>query len=232
MDPDYVSVADYVKHEARRRLLRARKDHARRDSLSLLERDCHAALRTGADIDTAATTRPDVRSGRREDLGQARPAPRREAARRDRTRRTFAPAASARPAAGHRAICSGRWRYWDEVIRITRPIYKDMKLTHYNGNSFDANPNNLFHWALIRDEVANDVEVATAGDGHAIPAETADRGSVLDPRPACELSVRLPRLKASRGRPAPGPSVPGSARRRRSSPRSPGPHAAQSLPAW
>jgi hypothetical protein len=50
--------------------------------------------------------------------------------------------------------------YWDEVIRITRPIYKDMRLTHYNHNSFDANPDNLFHWALIRDEVAADVEVA------------------------------------------------------------------------
>ncbi len=50
--------------------------------------------------------------------------------------------------------------YWDEVIRVTRPLYRDMKLTHYNGNSFDANPNNLFHWALIRDEVAQDVEVA------------------------------------------------------------------------
>ena len=32
-----------------------------------------------------------------------------------------------------------------------------MKLTHYNGNSFDANPDNLFHWALIRDEVAQDL---------------------------------------------------------------------------
>jgi hypothetical protein len=50
--------------------------------------------------------------------------------------------------------------YWDEVIRITRPLYKDMRLTHYNGNSFDANPDNLFHWALIRDEVAADIEVA------------------------------------------------------------------------
>lgn len=49
---------------------------------------------------------------------------------------------------------------WDEVIRITRPIYKDMRLTHYNHNSFDSNPDNLFHWARIRDEVANDVEVA------------------------------------------------------------------------
>jgi hypothetical protein len=49
---------------------------------------------------------------------------------------------------------------WDEVIAITRPIYKDMPLTHYNHNSFDANPDNLFHWALLRDQVANDVAVA------------------------------------------------------------------------
>jgi hypothetical protein len=50
--------------------------------------------------------------------------------------------------------------YWDEVIKITRPIYRDMQLTHYNNNSFDANRDNLFHWALIRDEVARDVEIA------------------------------------------------------------------------
>jgi hypothetical protein len=37
-----------------------------------------------------------------------------------------------------------------------------MRLTHYNHNSFDANDNNLFHWALIRDEVANDVEIGKA----------------------------------------------------------------------
>ena len=49
---------------------------------------------------------------------------------------------------------------WDDVIRITRPIYKDMRLTHYNHNAFDANHDNLFHWALIRDEVAQDVETA------------------------------------------------------------------------
>jgi hypothetical protein len=49
---------------------------------------------------------------------------------------------------------------WDEVIRITRPLYRDMKLTHYNGNSFDANPDNLFHWERIRGEVTEDIEVA------------------------------------------------------------------------
>lgn len=51
---------------------------------------------------------------------------------------------------------------WDEVIAITRPIYRDMPLTHYNHNAFEANPDNLFHWALIRDEVAADIEIAKA----------------------------------------------------------------------
>lgn len=52
---------------------------------------------------------------------------------------------------------------WDEVIRITRPLYREMPLTHYNHNFFHANPDNLFHWALIRDEVARDVEIARGG---------------------------------------------------------------------
>ncbi|PSL04311.1 hypothetical protein [Cecembia rubra] len=50
--------------------------------------------------------------------------------------------------------------YWDQIIEISRPIYKDMPLAHYNGSSHDRNDNNLFHWALIRDEVANDIEIA------------------------------------------------------------------------
>ncbi|MBN1636398.1 MAG: hypothetical protein JW920_07785, partial [Deltaproteobacteria bacterium] len=29
--------------------------------------------------------------------------------------------------------------YWDMVVKITRPIYKDMRLTHYNHNFFTAN---------------------------------------------------------------------------------------------
>jgi hypothetical protein len=59
---------------------------------------------------------------------------------------------------------------WDELIRITRPIYQDMKLAHYNGNSFDANPNNLFHWQRIRAEVAADIEVARRSRSEAVTA--------------------------------------------------------------
>ena len=46
------------------------------------------------------------------------------------------------------------------MIEITRPLYRDMRLTHYNHNFFDANDDNLFHWALIRDEVVKDIEIA------------------------------------------------------------------------
>jgi len=53
--------------------------------------------------------------------------------------------------------------YWDKVIKITRPIYKDMRLTHYNHNFFTANDHNFFHWELIRDQVAKDVDIAIAG---------------------------------------------------------------------
>ncbi|EOZ98453.1 hypothetical protein A33Q_1107 [Indibacter alkaliphilus LW1] len=50
--------------------------------------------------------------------------------------------------------------YWDEIITISRPLYKDMPLTHSNGSSHDRNDDNLFHWALIRDQVAEDIEIA------------------------------------------------------------------------
>lgn len=50
--------------------------------------------------------------------------------------------------------------YWDEVVKITRPLYKDMHLTHYMGGSFDRDDEKLFHWEYIRPEVAMDIEIA------------------------------------------------------------------------
>jgi hypothetical protein len=44
-----------------------------------------------------------------------------------------------------------------------------MRLTAYNGNGFDANPDNLFHWALIRGEVSQDVAVARAASARVPP---------------------------------------------------------------
>ena len=50
--------------------------------------------------------------------------------------------------------------FWDEVIAITQPIYKDMPLAHYNRPNNQRVEDNLFHWALIRPSIARDVEVA------------------------------------------------------------------------
>lgn len=49
---------------------------------------------------------------------------------------------------------------WDEVIAITGPIYRDMLLTHMIGSSKALQPDAPFHWALLRPQVARDVEVA------------------------------------------------------------------------
>lgn len=54
--------------------------------------------------------------------------------------------------------------FWDEVIAITRPIYTDMPLTHYNPPNNGRTEDNLFHWALIREPIAADIAVARASE--------------------------------------------------------------------
>jgi len=48
--------------------------------------------------------------------------------------------------------------YWDEVVKVTRPLYKDMPLVHYNALGNIRNDNNLFHWALVRPDIADDLQ--------------------------------------------------------------------------
>ena len=52
--------------------------------------------------------------------------------------------------------------FWDTVISITRPIYRDMPLVHYSeqdGKSWQENDSLRFHWALLRPDVARDVKI-------------------------------------------------------------------------
>ena len=54
-------------------------------------------------------------------------------------------------------------KFWDVVISITRPIYNDMPLTHYseqNGVRSKENQRLLFHWEKLRPDVAKDIEIA------------------------------------------------------------------------
>ena len=49
---------------------------------------------------------------------------------------------------------------WDQVVDITRPLYRDMLLTHNIGSSRALRPDAPFHWEIIRPQVAADVEMA------------------------------------------------------------------------
>ncbi len=54
-------------------------------------------------------------------------------------------------------------KYWDKIISITRPLYKDMPLVHLSeqdGKSWKVNDHLRFHWALLRNDVLKDVETA------------------------------------------------------------------------
>jgi len=163
MDPDYVSVSEYVQTRLAGGSFAAGRitPPALADTL---ERDNREALRLVKDIEAAGNASlmyevADVRTWAHLGLHLAEKL---KGAVALRTYRLEGGEERKLAAVDHLQRALG---YWDEVIKITRPIYRDMPLVHYNHNSFAANDENLFHWALIRDEVAKDVEIARGSQG-------------------------------------------------------------------
>jgi hypothetical protein len=158
MDPDYVSVADFVR-ETRAGHGFAPGSVTPPALAAALERDCRAALALVDGIDAGEDTAlryevADVRVWANLGLHLA------EKLRGAVALENFRAGHDAADQAAAVAHLENALAAWDEVVKITTPLYKDMRLTHYNGNSFDANPDNLFHWARIRPEVAADLAVA------------------------------------------------------------------------
>ncbi|HEY3406130.1 MAG TPA: glycoside hydrolase family 20 zincin-like fold domain-containing protein [Ohtaekwangia sp.] len=53
--------------------------------------------------------------------------------------------------------------FWDSVIEITRPLYNDMPLVHYSeqdGKPWQENDHLRFHWEKLRPDVQKDIELA------------------------------------------------------------------------
>jgi len=53
--------------------------------------------------------------------------------------------------------------YWDSIISITKPLYKDMPLVHLSQQGGKESKENFyltFHWERIRPDVAKDIEIA------------------------------------------------------------------------
>ena len=158
LDPDYVSIKDYVETMAAGGAFGPERmtPPALAD---LLERDCLEALKIAGAVDTTgnATLRyetADVQAWARLGLHLAEKLRGGLALHRFRLK---GDAADQQAAITHleKAVAE-----WDELVALTRPLYRDMPLVHYNHNFFHTNRDNLFHWALVRDEVAKDVEVA------------------------------------------------------------------------
>jgi hypothetical protein len=160
LDPAYVSVADYVKTTRAGGTFGA--DRITPLQLAdILERDCREAVSLVNRIESAddASLRYEVTDVQAWAYLGVHLAEKLRGAVALATYRIAGDEEIKRKAIGH---LQQALAYWTQLGTITRPLYRDMKLTHYNGNSFDANPDNLFHWERIRAEVAHDVEVARA----------------------------------------------------------------------
>jgi hypothetical protein len=54
-------------------------------------------------------------------------------------------------------------KFWDTVVMITKPLYNEMPLVHFSeqdSKHWKENDHLRFHWALLRPEVAKDIDIA------------------------------------------------------------------------
>lgn len=158
LDPDYVSVKDYVS------AIKAGKRFGSEKItplilIDLLEKDCHKALDLIKDIEPQQNNSlmyelADIKIWAKLGLHLA------EKLKGSISLQSYREGLGDNHKTEAISSFTNALQYWDKIIAISRPIYKDMPLTHYNGSSHDRNDDNLFHWALIRDEVAHDIEIA------------------------------------------------------------------------
>ena len=158
-DPDYVSVADYVK---------ASESSFSPNKITpavlieMLERDCSEALALVKNINTSGNPAllfevADVKTWANMGLHFAEKL---KGAVALQTYRTKGSEENKQNAIKHLGYAL---KYWDEIVSITSPIYNDMPLVHYseqNGVRSEENKHLTFHWKKIRPDVAKDIEIA------------------------------------------------------------------------
>ncbi len=161
LDPNYVSVGDYVKTITAGGSFGAEKITPP-ILAAMLERDCRKALQLVQPINTASNRSlqyevADVKVWANMGLHLAEKL---RGALALQTYRTTGRAEQKPLAVQH---LKAALRYWDAVVTITRPLYNDMPLVHLTeqkGHAWAENNKLRFHWEKLRPNVANDVEVA------------------------------------------------------------------------
>ena len=162
LDPAYVSVADYVDTTVNGQAFDAERITPP-ILADQLEADSREALRLVDGIDTSGDTAlmyevADVKTWAHLGLHLA------EKIRGATALQTYRQAGGEDNKVRAVAHLENALAQWDEVIAITRPIYRDMLLTHMIGRSSDLQPDAPFHWELLRPQVAADVEAARSAD--------------------------------------------------------------------
>jgi hypothetical protein len=158
LDPAYVSVADYVTAELNGQTFA--EDRVTPPTLARqLEADCAKALRLVEGLDTSGNVAltyelADVRAWAHLGLHLA------EKIRGATALQTYRKAGGAANKAAAIRHLESALEHWDKVAAITRPLYHDMLLTHFTGQSKALNPDAKFHWALLRPQVTKDLEAA------------------------------------------------------------------------
>lgn len=153
-DPDYVSVADYVK-------TLSDGGTFTRDKITppvlakMIEQDCHKALRLIKNIKISGNNSlryevADVQVWANLGLYFAQKL---KGAVALQTYRVKGGEENKQNAVRH---LKSALHFWDVVVGITRPLYQDMPLTHYS----EQNDKLRFHWEILRPQVARDVEIA------------------------------------------------------------------------
>ncbi|MGZ5134067.1 MAG: glycoside hydrolase family 20 zincin-like fold domain-containing protein [Flavitalea sp.] len=160
-DPDYVSVADYVKATSSSTSFAPNKITPP-VLINMLERDCKEALRLIKNINTSGNNAlmfevADVKTWANMGLHFAEKL---KGAIALQTFRTKGGEENKQKAINH---LENALKYWDEIVSITSPIYNDMPLVHYseqNGVRSEENRHLTFHWKKVRPDVAKDMETA------------------------------------------------------------------------
>ncbi|GAB4021070.1 glycoside hydrolase family 20 zincin-like fold domain-containing protein [Spirosoma koreense] len=161
LDPNYVSVSDYVKTSLAGGTFEAAKITPPLLA-NLLETDCRKALQLVDPINTSANRSllyevADVKVWSNLGLHLAEKL---KAAVALQTYRTNGQEAQKQQAITH---LKAALRYWDEVVAITRPLYNDMPLVHLTeqkGHTWEENNKLRFHWEKLRPAVVRDIELA------------------------------------------------------------------------
>jgi hypothetical protein len=160
-DPDYISVADYVKAMSSGTSFPANKVTPPLLT-DMLERDCNEALALVKDINTSGNPAllfevADVKIWSNMGLHFSEKLKGAVALQKYRTK---GGEENKQDAIKH---LEKALKYWDALVGIAHPIYNDMPLVHYseqNGVRSEENKHLTFHWEKIRPDVAKDIEIA------------------------------------------------------------------------